>query len=866
MNPDKFTQAVTEAIASAQQIAQVRHHQDIDVPDLFKALVQPDQFATQLFKEAGISIDGLNAVIDKALDDESVVEGTTQYGQNMSQNLYQLVQDADKMREQLGDDYIATETLVLALFDQKYLSLTQYLTAQGLTQKKLRQVVDKLRGGAKVTSKNAENNYQSLKKYGTDLVQEARSGKMDPIIGRDDEIRDVIRILSRKTKNNPVLIGEPGVGKTAIVEGLAQRIVRQDVPDNLKDKTIISLDMGSLLAGAKYRGEFEERFKAVLKEVQQSEGQIILFIDEIHTIVGAGKAEGAMDAGNLLKPLLARGELHLIGATTLDEYRENIEKDKALERRFQRVLVQEPTVADTISILRGLKERFEIFHGVRIHDAALVAAATLADRYITDRFLPDKAIDLVDEASANINVEMNSRPTELDVAERRQMQLEIEAQALSKETDPASQKRLSQLKEELANLKEETNQLKSQWDAEKHDINAVNDKKSEIDQAKHELEDAQARYDLEKAARLQHGTIPELEKELADMEQADRPDEWLVQESVTENEIAAVISRQTGIPVAKLVQGDREKLMHLADNLHARVIGQDTAVSAVADAVLRSRAGLQDPSRPLGSFLFLGPTGVGKTELAKTLADALFDSDKHMVRIDMSEYMDKISVSRLVGAAPGYVGYEEGGQLTEAVRRNPYTIVLLDEIEKAHPDVFNILLQVLDDGRLTDSQGRTVNFKNTIIIMTSNLGSEVLLDGMQADGQITTERHDQVLQLIRSHFKPEFLNRIDDIIMFNPLRLQDIEKIVMKDLERLNRRLQAQEVSLTVSPAAEEWLADKGYEPAYGARPLQRLITNAVETPLAKKLISGEILPQSTVTLGVADGQLTFTSTANAPD
>lgn len=866
MNPDKFTQAVTEALAQAQQVAQVRHHQDIDIPELFKSLAQPNSFATQVFQEAGINLDGLNATIDKALDDEPVVEGNTQYGQNMSQNLYQLMQAADRIRGELGDEYIATEAVVLALFDQKYSPITKYLTENGVTEKKLRQVVEKLRGGAKVTSKNAENNYQSLKKYGTDLVQQARSGKMDPIIGRDEEIRNVIRILSRKTKNNPVLIGEPGVGKTAIVEGLAQRIVRQDVPDNLKDKTIISLDMGSLLAGAKYRGEFEERFKAVLKEVQQSEGQILLFIDEIHTIVGAGKAEGAMDAGNLLKPMLARGELHLIGATTLDEYRENIEKDKALERRFQKVLVQEPTVEDTISILRGLKERFEIFHGVRIHDAALVAAATLSDRYITDRFLPDKAIDLVDEASANINVEMNSRPTELDVAERRQMQLEIEAQALSKETDPASVKRLEQLQHELADLKEETNRLKAQWDAEKKDINAVNAKKSEIDKAKHELEDAQAKYDLETAARLQHGTIPQLEQELKDLEKADRPDAWLVQESVTEQEIAAVISRQTGIPVAKLVQGDRDKLIHLADNLHQRVIGQDTAVQAVADAVLRSRAGLQDPSRPLGSFLFLGPTGVGKTELAKTLADDLFDSEKHMVRIDMSEYMDKISVSRLVGAAPGYVGYEEGGQLTEAVRRNPYTIVLLDEIEKAHPDVFNILLQVLDDGRLTDSQGRTVNFKNTIIIMTSNLGSEALLDGMQQDGKITDERRQQVMQMIQGHFKPEFLNRIDDIIMFNPLQLADIEKIVMKDLEHLNTRLQDQDITLSVTPAAQEWLADKGYEPAYGARPLQRLITNAVETPLAKQLIAGDILPNSTVTLGVEAGQLTFSSAVNPAD
>ncbi|WP_204122442.1 ATP-dependent chaperone ClpB [Lacticaseibacillus mingshuiensis] len=865
MNPDNLTQAVTEALAAAQKIAQVRHHQDIDIPELIKSMVQTGDLGAQLFQEAGIDLDGLNAVIDKAIDDESVVEGVSSYGQNMSQNLFQLFQDADKIKKSFGDEFIASEAILLALFDQQYNPITQYLTANGLTQKAFRAQIEKMRGGQKVTSKNAENTYKSLEKYGTDLVKEARSGKMDPIIGRDDEIRDVIRILSRKTKNNPVLIGEPGVGKTAIVEGLAQRIVKGDVPDNLKDKTIISLDMGSLLAGAKYRGDFEERLKAVLNEVKKSEGQILLFIDEIHTIVGAGKAEGAMDAGNLLKPMLARGELHLIGATTLDEYRENIEKDKALERRFQRVLVQEPTVEDTISILRGLKERFEIFHGVRIHDSALVAAATLANRYITDRFLPDKAIDLIDEASANINVEMNSRPTDLDVAERRQMQLEIEEQALKKETDPASQKRLTQTQAELADTKEQVNKLKAQWDAEKKDINQLNEKKAEIDKAKHELEDAQARYDLEAAARLQHGTIPQLEKELETMEQTDRPDSWLVQESVTENEIAAVISRQTGIPVTKLVEGDRAKLLHLADNLHQRVIGQDEAVQAVSDAVLRSRAGLQNPSRPLGSFLFLGPTGVGKTELAKTLAEALFDSEKHMVRIDMSEYMDKISVSRLVGAAPGYVGYEEGGQLTEAVRRNPYTIVLLDEIEKAHPDVFNILLQVLDDGRLTDSQGRTVDFKNTIIIMTSNLGSESLLDSMAQDGSITDVAKATVMTQVRSHFKPEFLNRIDDIIMFNPLSLADVEKIAVKDLASLSNRLADQEVTLDVTPAAQEWLADKGYEPAYGARPLQRLITTAVETPLAKKLIAGDILPQSKVEIGVKDGSLTFTSTTAAP-
>ena len=826
MNPDNFTQAVAEALGAAQQIAQVRRHQEIDIPHVMKSLVQPNQLAEQIYREAGVNVQGLNAAIDAALEAEPVVEGASAYGQSMSQNLSQLLTDANSVKDEFGDTYISTEAVLLALYQQRYNPITQFLLNDAkVDAKRLRQVIENLRGGEKVTSKNAEASYKSLEKYGTDLVKEARSGKMDPIIGRDEEIRDVIRILSRKTKNNPVLIGEPGVGKTAIVEGLAQRIVKNDVPDNLKNKTIISLDMGSLVAGAKYRGEFEERLKAVLKEVKKSEGQIILFIDEIHNIVGAGKAEGSMDAGNLLKPMLARGELHLIGATTLDEYRENIEKDKALERRFQRVLVQEPSVEDTISILRGLKERFEIFHKVRIHDTALVAAATLSNRYITDRFLPDKAIDLVDEACATINVEMNSRPTELDVAERKQMQLEIEQQALKNETDPASKKRLADADAELANLKEKTNKLKAQWEAEKKDIRQLNEKKSAIDKAKHELEDAQSRYDLETAARLQHGTIPQLEKELQTMEHSDRPQSWLVQESVTANEIAAVISRETGIPVAKLVEGDRQKLLHLADNLHQRVIGQNEAVSAVSDAVLRSRAGLQDPSRPLGSFLFLGPTGVGKTELAKALAEDLFDSEKHMVRIDMSEYMEKASVSRLVGAAPGYVGYEQGGQFTEAVRRNPYTIVLLDEIEKANPDVFNILLQVLDDGRLTDGQGRTVDFKNTIIIMTSNLGSEYLLDGVQEDGTVSQQAKDNVRQLVGKAFKPEFLNRIDDIIMFNPLSLADVEKIAVKDLKQLGTRLADQQISLDITPAAQEWLAHKGYEPAFGARPLQRLIT-----------------------------------------
>ncbi|AGP71146.1 ATP-dependent chaperone ClpB [Lacticaseibacillus rhamnosus] len=859
MNPDNFTQAVAEALGAAQQIAQVRHHQEIDIPHVMKSLVQPNQLAEQIYREAGVNIHGLNAAIDAAIDAEPVIEGASGYGQNMSQNLAQMLSDADTIKDEFGDTYVSTEALLLALYEQRYNTITRYLLDDAkVDAKKLRAVITKIRGGEKVTSKNAEANYKSLEKYGTDLVKEARSGKMDPIIGRDEEIRDVIRILSRKTKNNPVLIGEPGVGKTAIVEGLAQRIVKNDVPDNLKNKTIISLDMGSLVAGAKYRGEFEERLKAVLKEVKKSEGQIILFIDEIHNIVGAGKAEGSMDAGNLLKPMLARGELHLIGATTLDEYRENIEKDKALERRFQRVLVQEPTVEDTISILRGLKERFEIFHKVRIHDSALVAAATLSNRYITDRFLPDKAIDLVDEACATINVEMNSRPTELDVAERKQMQLEIEQQALKNESDPASKKRLENANAELANLKEKTNKLKAQWEAEKKDIRQLNEKKSAIDKAKHELEDAQSRYDLETAARLQHGTIPQLEKELQAMEHSDRPQSWLVQESVTANEIAAVISRETGIPVAKLVEGDRQKLLHLADNLHQRVIGQDEAVTAVSDAVLRSRAGLQDPSRPLGSFLFLGPTGVGKTELAKALAEDLFDSEKHMVRIDMSEYMEKASVSRLVGAAPGYVGYEQGGQLTEAVRRNPYTIVLLDEIEKANPDVFNILLQVLDDGRLTDGQGRTVDFKNTIIIMTSNLGSEYLLDGVQKDETVSQQAKDQVRQLIGKAFKPEFLNRIDDIIMFHPLSLDDVKKIAVKDLHELGTRLADQQISLDITPEAQTWLADKGYDPAFGARPLQRLITSAVETPLAKELIRGTIQPGQEVVITVADDQLQF--------
>lgn len=860
-NEDNLTSAVQAALGEAQQIAITRKQQEIDIVHLFKFLVQPGELVGEIYKKAGTDLKAFEQEVDRVLDQLPVISGSVQYGQAFSTKLLQLLRDADEIKQEFGDEYISLDTLVLALMKQTYDPLARWLTEHGATVTKLQQTITEMRAGDRVTSKNQEEQYQALEKYGVDLVKQVRQGKQDPIIGRDEEIRDVIRILSRKTKNNPVLIGEPGVGKTAIIEGLAQRIVRKDVPDDLKDKTIFSLDMGSLIAGAKYRGEFEERLKAVLKAVTKSQGQIILFIDEIHNIVGAGKTEGSMDAGNLLKPMLARGELHLIGATTLDEYREYLEKDKALERRFQKVLVKEPTVEDTISILRGLKERYEIHHGVSIHDSALVAAATLSDRYITDRFLPDKAIDLVDEACAEIRVEMNSMPTELDQITRQLMRQEVEEAALKKESDPASKKRLAEMQSELAESREKANQLKMRWESEKEDVQKISDKKSELDRAKHELEEAENNYDLEKAAKLQHAVIPELEKQLTKLEQVERPDNWLVEESVTEEEIASVVSRLTGVPVAKLVQGERQKLLHLAKNLHKRVIGQDEAVDAVSNAVLRSRAGLQDPSKPLGSFMFLGPTGVGKTELAKALAEELFDSDKHMVRIDMSEYMEKANVSRLVGAAPGYIGYEEGGQLTEAVRRNPYTIVLFDEIEKAHPDVFNILLQVLDDGRLTDGQGRTVDFRNTILILTSNLGSEILLNDLEADDKISPEAKKQVLDVAKAHFKPEFLNRIDDIIMFSPLSLNAIGKIVDKFVAQLSKRLEEQEISLTISDSARQWLAQKGYDPAYGARPLQRFITSQVETPLAREIISGEILPHSKVEIDLRDGNLVFNKT-----
>ena len=861
MNIEKMTTTMQQALSQAQQIAIVRKHQEIDIPHLWKVFMEPNHFARNLYGDLNVNEKEFEEFIDKELDRISVVEGQNiQYGQTMSQNLFRLFAEADRIRESFKDDYLSTEVVVLAIMELQNHPLTQYLTQHQITKQKLQARIEELRGGERVTSQNQEEQYEALAKYAQNLNEAVQSGKQDPVIGRDEEIRDVIRILSRKTKNNPVLIGEPGVGKTAIVEGLAQRIVKKDVPENLKDKLIYSLDMGALIAGAKFRGEFEERLKAVLKEVTKSDGRIILFIDEIHTIVGAGKTEGSMDAGNLLKPMLARGELHCIGATTLDEYRENMEKDKALERRFQKVLVQEPTVEDTISILRGLKERFEIHHSVNIHDNALVAAATLSNRYITDRFLPDKAIDLVDEACATIRVEMNSMPTELDTVTRRLMQLEIEEQALKTEKDEASQKRLSILQEELAEQREKANSLKMKWEVEKEEVNKIRNKREELDRAKHELEQAQANYNLEKAAELRHGRIPAIEQELKELEEQNKANaestQRLVQESVTSEEIARVVGRLTGIPVTKLMEGEREKLLHLEDILHERVIGQDEAVQKVASAVLRSRAGLQNPSRPIGSFLFLGPTGVGKTELAKALAEDLFDSEDHMVRIDMSEYMEKHSVSRLVGAPPGYVGYEEGGQLTEAVRRNPYTIVLLDEIEKAHPDVFNILLQVLDDGRLTDSKGRVVDFKNTVMIMTSNIGSQFLLE-TQSD-TIDEETRTAVEGVLKATFKPEFLNRIDETIFFTPLSKDNIRGIITKMLNQLAVRVEEQEIVLSFTDELKDWIADNAYNPVYGARPIARYIQREIETPLAKEIIRASILPGDQVKCDLGIDHVTF--------
>ena len=859
MNIEKMTTTLQQAIAEAQQIAITRQQQNIDIVHLWKIFLQPNHFARNFYSSLGVNIDLFDIEVTKEIDKlPQVSGGNVQYGQNLSQNLFNLLQEADKLREEFQDDYLSTEIIVLALMKLKNHPLTVFLKEQQVTEKNIKEKILEMRGGDRVTSQNQEEQYESLEKYAVNMIEAVKSGKQDPIIGRDEEIRDVIRILSRKTKNNPVLIGEPGVGKTAIIEGLAQRIVKKDVPENLKNKVIYSLDMGALIAGAKFRGEFEERLKAVLKEVKKSEGDIILFIDEIHTIVGAGKTEGSMDAGNLLKPMLARGELHCIGATTLDEYREYMEKDKALERRFQKVLVKEPTVEDTISILRGLKERFEIHHGVNIHDNALVAATTLSNRYITDRFLPDKAIDLVDEACATIRVEMNSMPTELDQVTRRLMQLEIEEAALKKEEDDASKKRLNLLQEELSELREEANTLKMQWETEKEEVEKVNKKRAEIDSAKTQLENAENNYDLEEAAVLRHGTIPKLQQELAELEAKESSDTKMVQEVVTEKEIATVVGRLTGIPVSKLEEGEREKILRLNETLHRRVIGQDEAVDAVSDAVIRSRAGLQDPNRPLGSFLFLGPTGVGKTELAKSLAENLFDSEEHMVRIDMSEYMEKHSVSRLVGAPPGYVGYEEGGQLTEAVRRSPYTIVLLDEIEKAHPDVFNILLQVLDDGRLTDSKGRVVDFKNTVLIMTSNIGSQLLLEGVSEDGHILPETSEAVMTMLKAHFKPEFLNRIDDTILFTPLSLENVKSIIVKMTEQLTKRLEHQEIYLTISDEAKSWIAEQAYDPIYGARPIKRFLTKEVETPLAKEIVGGQVPPKTEVSIILDNDHLVF--------
>ena len=861
MNAEKLTQKSAEAIRAAQTIAQEYGNPQIEQAHLLWALLQDAEgLIPQLLAGMGITVPSFQAAVKDLVERQPRVSSSGHEPGRIyiSADTEKALNRAEKIAGEMKDEYTSVEHLFLGLLDTAGRDLGRVFSDYQITKEKALQALTSVRGNQRVTSDNPEETYGALKKYGTDLVERARQNKLDPVIGRDDEIRNVIRILSRKSKNNPVLIGEPGVGKTAIAEGLAQRIVKGDVPASLKDKTIFALDMGALVAGAKYRGEFEERLKAVLNEVKKSEGGILLFIDELHTIVGAGKTEGAMDAGNLLKPMLARGELHCIGATTLNEYRQYIEKDAALERRFQPVMVNEPTVEDTIAILRGLKERYEVFHGVKIQDGAIIAAATLSNRYITDRFLPDKAIDLIDEACALIRTEIDSMPTELDVIQRKIIQHEIEEAALKKETDRLSQEHLAEIQKELSDMREEFKAKKAQWDNEKDAIGKVQQIRADLESANAELEKAQREYDLNKAAELQYGKIPALRKALEAEEQiaADSKARSLLRDKVTEEEIARIIERWTGIPVAKLMEGEREKLLHLEDILHQRVVGQDEAVRLVSEAILRSRAGIADPDKPIGSFLFLGPTGVGKTELAKTLAEALFDSEKNLVRIDMSEYMEKFSVSRLIGAPPGYVGYEEGGQLTEAVRRHPYSVVLFDEVEKAHPDVFNILLQVLDDGRITDSQGRTVDFKNTILILTSNLGSQYLLEGINADGEISQEARDQVDQLLKRSFRPEFLNRLDEIVYYKPLTKENVTAIVDLLLGSLNRRLADKQLKVELTPAAKTYVIDNGYDPLYGARPLRRFLQHTVETLVSRKLIADEVLPDTTLVVDCQGDQL----------